>query len=458
MSNEQIIYNRLRRAGMTEAAALGFLGNWRQESGCEPNRLENDFDNFRLPSRTYTARVTSGEISRREFGSDSRGYGLAQWTYVDLTKTVGRKYDLWDFWQKSGKSLDDIDMQIDFALWELHHGYAGVWDDLEYCRDLYTATDIICRQYEQPAVKNVTRRYEYAQEIQSEIDLDGWKTDEEGGPDLTQDEAINKVLTIARNEIGYHEKISSSGLDDPAANAGSGNYTKYARDLDAIPGFYNGVKNGYPWCDVFYDWLLVKAFGAQTAKQLLCQPDNSAGAGCYYSALYYRMAGRFRDRDPEPGDQIFFTFQAGEVSHTGIVEAVSEDTVVTIEGNTSDCVARKSYPIGSGSIYGYGRPDWSLVSIVDTSTPAADPISGPVYQITLRELRQGDTGKDVERLQQLLITRGYYCGGRIYKEREVADGDFGKNTEVAVKDVQLAAGLQQDGVVGEKTMTALLTT
>ena len=28
MSNYQRIYNRLRKAGMTDAVALGFLGNW----------------------------------------------------------------------------------------------------------------------------------------------------------------------------------------------------------------------------------------------------------------------------------------------------------------------------------------------------------------------------------------------------------------------------------------------
>ena len=39
MSNYQYIYNRLRKAGLTDAVTLGFLGNWQQESGCETNRL-----------------------------------------------------------------------------------------------------------------------------------------------------------------------------------------------------------------------------------------------------------------------------------------------------------------------------------------------------------------------------------------------------------------------------------
>ena len=283
---------------------------------------------------------------------------------------------------------------------------------------------------------------------------------------MTRDAAIRRVLQIARAEIGYREKVSSSGLDDPAANAGGGNYTKYARELDRILGFYNGPKQGFAWCDVFYDWILVHAFGTLLAKKLLCQPDNSAGAGCLYSAMYYQTAGQFYTSGPQPGDQIFFTYSPGEVSHTGVVESVSGTTVTTIEGNTSDSVGRRSYPISSGTIYGYGRPDWSLldgVSDADTGSEDETPVSpAPVTppqrscSVRLPELKNGDTGTPVERLQTLLISRGYYCGGRSYGGREQPDGEYGPATEVAVKDLQLAAGIKQDGEVGSDTWTALI--
>ena len=289
---------------------------------------------------------------------------------------------------------------------------------------------------------------------------------------MTKEAAVARLLAIARKEVGYREKISGSGLDDPTANAGGGNYTKYARDLDQIPGFYNGVKQGYAWCDVFVDWCFVAAFGPKTGQKMIYQPDQSAGAGCLYSAQYFQGAGAFFRRDPQPGDQIFFTYAAGEVSHTGIVESVQGSTVTTIEGNSSDGVNRRVYQAGSGTIYGYGRPDWSLVANVsdpDTGSTAPDPepvsppadpppVGGAEYQLTLRELRQGDQGVPVERLQTLLIGRGYYCGGRSYGGREVPDGEFGPATDVAVRDVQLAAGILQDGVVGTQTMLALLTT
>lgn len=187
--------------------------------------------------------------------------------------------------------------------------------------------------------------------------------------------AVDKLLGIAAAEVGYLEKASNAELDDKTANAGNKNYTKYARDLDAIKGFYNGRKQGSSWCDVFVDWLFVMAFGVELALKLLCQTMGGCGAGVKYSAEYFKAKGQFYTRDPHPGDQMFFVRRnkAGEITawlHTCIVEKVVGNYVYTIEGNTSGAsgvvsngggVCRKKYRLNSASIGGYGRPDWSLV-------------------------------------------------------------------------------------------------
>ncbi len=183
--------------------------------------------------------------------------------------------------------------------------------------------------------------------------------------------AIERVIAAARAEVGYIEKASNAQLDDKTANAGKGNWTKYARDLDGIGHIYNGRKNGYDWCDVFVDWCFITTFGPEIGMKLLCQSPDGLGAGVKYSAQYYQSKGRFKDENPKPGDQIFFW--DGKVwKHTGLVVEVKDGKVYTVEGNTTGAsgvvangggVALKSYSLTSDSIAGYGRPDYSIVPV-----------------------------------------------------------------------------------------------
>ena len=76
MSYHQTIYNLLRQAGMTEAGALGVLGNWECESNCEPNRVQGDFSPNRTLSKEYVAKIMNGTISRDQFAHDQKGYSF----------------------------------------------------------------------------------------------------------------------------------------------------------------------------------------------------------------------------------------------------------------------------------------------------------------------------------------------------------------------------------------------
>lgn len=168
----------------------------------------------------------------------------------------------------------------------------------------------------------------------------------------------NELLKIAIGELGYKEKATNSQLDDKNANAGKGNWTKYARDMDALTNFYNGRKQTASWCDLFVDWCFYKTFGRELAQKLLCQPNKSLGAGCGYSANYYKKNGQFYDANNKPQlcDQIFFVRSNGSVYHTGLVSAVDNKYVYTIEGNSGDMVKEHKYSLTNKLIYGYGRP------------------------------------------------------------------------------------------------------
>ena len=194
---------------------------------------------------------------------------------------------------------------------------------------------------------------------------------------------VSRVLAVAVAEIGYKEKASNSQLDDKTANAGSANYTRYARDFDKkYPNWYNGKKNGFAWCDMFVDWCFLTAYGYENALRLLCQPERSAGAGCTYSLRYYKNKGQFHTSGPKPGDQIFFGTSLSDSSHTGIVEKVTASKVYTIEGNTSNQVARRNYALTNSRILGYGRPAYDTAQQVTptpvvTPTAPAEPVADP---------------------------------------------------------------------------------
>lgn len=262
------------------------------------------------------------------------------------------------------------------------------------------------------------------------------------------------VLKIASAEIGYREKVSNSNLDNPTANAGGNNYTKYARDL-AQAGYYNGNKNGYAWCDVFVDWCFYQAAGKnrQIAEAVECQ-TGLCGAGCLYSSQYYQAAGRWSNK-PSVGAQIFFSYAAGEVSHTGIVEKFDATTVTTIEGNTSDMVARRTYRINDTHIYGYGLPKYEVQVNDGVNTPVVQPVvsvstSVATTSVLLPILKIGNKGTAVKTLQYLLVKYGYSVGSY------GVDGDFGAGTLSGVKSFQRAKNLEEDGVVGKDTWSKLL--
>ena len=270
---------------------------------------------------------------------------------------------------------------------------------------------------------------------------------------MDKNEAIAKLVDCAMSQVGYLEKRSNAQLDDKTANAGSANWNRYARDIDSkYPNFYNGKKNGYSWCDIFVDWCFIECFGYEKALKMLYQPTKSAGAGCQYSANYYRAHNAFY-RQPQVGDQVFFG-DYGNEGHTGIVIDVAGSVVTTVEGNTSggygvdsngDGVYIKRYNINTQYIPGFGRPNWEVASSNVGNEEVSDTVSYPAIKL-------GSKGSDVKKAQQLLIAKGYSCGAA------GADGDFGAATYNAVKKFQTTNGLEVDGIVGAKTWAALLKT
>ena len=179
-----------------------------------------------------------------------------------------------------------------------------------------------------------------------------------------------KLLDIAIKEIGYKEKETNSQLDNKEANAGDGNWTKYARDLHTA-GYYQAAKNGYAWCDMFVDWCFLQLGGSKEKGEWLECQTGLYGAGCTWSSDCYRWADRW-GTEPKIGAQIFFAKSGkGSEEHTGIVEKFDGSYVYTIEGNASNMVKRKTYKRTSDYILGYGYPRFDIEDTTATKSEIA---------------------------------------------------------------------------------------
>ena len=292
-----------------EYGVAGLWGNIYAESGGRPNNLQNTYESkLGYTDETYTKAVD--DQTYLNFVYDGAGYGLAQWTFYS------RKQNLLDFAQERKVSIADYQMQLDFIYKELSEHYLTTFEAIKKATSVKEASDAVLTQYERPATitdQTKATRAKYGQDFYDEF-VNKVPVIAIDGPTM--------VLNTARAELGYHEKESNKDLDNKTANSGDSNWNKFAREFDEkYPNFYNGRKNGFPWCDIFVDYLFLVNFGYEKTLQLLCQPERSCGAGCKYSANYYRNMGKFHTKDPNPADQIFFGNEY-EVTHTGIVEEV----------------------------------------------------------------------------------------------------------------------------------------
>ena len=220
------------------------------------------------------------------------------------------------------------------------------------------------------------------------------------------------------------------------SQAGNGPY-KYRK------WFYGTEQYGVAWCAVFVSWCLAQA-GITGIK--------TDGAGCF--AREYQTQGKWYESEytsssttPKAGDIVTFTWNyAGRYynqdryysDHVGIVYAVDNTYIYTVEGNAGNSndtstVKLKAYNRTSGCINGYFR--------LNTGS-----------EVDEMNFKKGDKSDGVLALKAL-IQQAYNLG--IIKNTCDNTNSFGGGTYKAVLEVQKKFKLEQDGIAGTKTITAL---
>ena len=132
--NKTKVWRFLKANGYSDAAAAGIMGNIQVESGFNPASTN--------PS--------------------SKAYGLCQWY-------KGRKSNLFNFAAKKGKPASDINVQLDFLMYEFNHGYKAygfVSDKFRRSNDIEYTTDLYLWRFEVPALKGTA---EYTKEYENRL-------------------------------------------------------------------------------------------------------------------------------------------------------------------------------------------------------------------------------------------------------------------------------------------------
>ena len=142
--DDEGIWERLYAAIQNACGVAGVMGNFKAESNCRANNLQNTYEKkLGMTDEQYTAAVDNGSYTN--FVHDSVGYGLYQATYWSI------KESLLNYAKAHGKSIGDRDMQVDQFIEMMKNGYPAIWKVLTTAKTVREASDAVLLKFERPA-------------------------------------------------------------------------------------------------------------------------------------------------------------------------------------------------------------------------------------------------------------------------------------------------------------------
>lgn len=182
------------------------------------------------------------------------------------------------------------------------------------------------------------------------------------------------ILNLARSYIGVRQ--------------GDTRHKELIRKYNAVQPLPVGykVKESDDWCATFV-----------TVVGDLAGASKLIGRECGV----HRFMKVFKDKGiwlglvkPRPGDIVIFDWQKnGWTDHIGFVEQVTGNQMVTIEGNTSRSVARRTYAYKDWRVAGFARPKYAASPVVSTGKQSVNAIA--------KEIIGGKWGNGDERARRL---------------------------------------------------------
>ncbi len=360
-SNEERAWNHLNGWIQNSYGVAALMGNLFAESGLNPKNLQNSSEKkLGFTDETYTAAVDSG--SYKNFVKDSAGYGIAQWTYWS------RKENMIAFARAAGKSIGDLEMQLDFLCKELSTNYKSLLAVLKTATSVRAASDSVLLNYERPADQSEAVRRKRAGYGQTFYDRYAVANPGKGGNTMTEAEVRQKVLSIMQGWVGLKRSNRSHA---PIIDT----YNRHK----PLPRNYK-VTYSDAYCATTVSAAAIKA-GFTDIMPVECS--------CSYLIKEAQKKGIWRENDayvPKPADEILYdwddganyatTNNTGNPEHVGMVEKVVGKDITVIEGNMNGgVVGRRTLKVNGRYIRGFITPDYASKASSASPAPTSKPAS-----------------------------------------------------------------------------------
>lgn len=236
---------------------------------------------------------------------------------------------------------------------------------------------------------------------------------------------------------------------------------KYNADPDKYADYRQGALYGGKWighrvadCANLLRWAAKQSGddGVHSGSNLIWDCDLSAKGAL-------KNGKRTDGGELKPGTFVFTGETESKHPHVGCY--IGNGEVIEDYGTTKGVIKSKITDSkwkwwGERKGMDFDVPEGTVVlPAEDTEKPVETAPSTPAEpaddKTVLPTLKRGSKGEKVRELQEKLMALGYAL------PKYGADGDFGAETEKAVKQFQKDWGLKQDGVVGSATWERLLT-
>lgn len=412
---EKKIWDFLKAAGFNDYGVAGLMGNLYAESGLQPNNMENHYQSkLGFTDESYTKAVDNGTYTN--FVNDSVGYGLAQWTYWS------RKQNLLNHAKQKNKSIGNLEVQLDFLVKELKESYStSVYNVLKKATSISEASNAVLLKFERPADMSASvqaTRTSYGQSFYNKYagSSSGVVKEEKSMLEFKKGNSASIAKNFKYKEFDCQGSgcCSTTIIDEKLVE-----YLQRIRDHFGKPVT---ITSAYR-CEVHNK----KVSGATRSYHV-----QGKAADIVVQGISSREVAKYAESIGILGIGLYETSADGYFTHI--------DTRTT-----------KSFWYGQNeaprTTFG-GAPAASTPAPSTPAKPSTYHKSSSKYIVQLIYLQQGDRGRDVQILQELLKIRGYNIE---------ASGEFDSATKAAVIDFQKKTGQSQDGIVGAKTMEKLLT-